>query len=196
MHYDCNDTYDGHCANCNGDTFVVDYERGDSVCCACGCVETSRLMVVQNTYKQNFDYAGYRRHDVPPQESMVVGAYFEDVRDRLVQQTAGKSNSAPYRRATYFAERISQWRLQEPPIVADDLQTIFQAYDAKYTDRYVMSKDDCRTLLWEIDARLKAYKLVPRFVKRYLVSCALMSAQSFSKHGKHFGVQLHSQLYA
>lgn len=160
---------------------MVDYERGDSVCCTCGCVEPTRLMVVQNTYKQNFDCAGYRRHDVPPQESMVVGAYFEDVSDRLIQQSSGKSNSAPYRRATYFAERISQWRLQEPAIVADDLRTIFQAYDAKYTNQqHVMCKDECRTLLWEIDARLKTHNLIPRFVKRYLVSACFMYAQSLS----------------
>lgn len=181
MHYDTTDTYDGHCANCTGATFVVDYERGDSVCCTCGCVEPTRLMVVQNTFKQNFDYEGTRRHDVPPQESMVVGAFFEDVVDRRIQQSRGKSNSAPYRRATYFAERISQWRLQEPTIVADDLRTILQAYDAKYSMQYVMSKEECRTLLWEIDARLKTHNLVPRFVKRYLVSnSCLICAQSSS----------------
>jgi hypothetical protein len=101
-------------------------------------------------------------------------------------QPVRSSNSAPYRRATYWAERISQWRQNEPPIGDDDWQTISHAYIAATSDgpmkkwdlTYVLCKDDIRELLRSCDKQLEARLLRTRFVRRYLVSFSVCNPAS------------------
>lgn len=43
-----------------------------------------------------------------PFESYLDGAFFENFDDAMAEAKARRSNSPPYRRETYFSERISQ----------------------------------------------------------------------------------------
>ena len=186
------------CANCGGDNFVIDWERGSSVCSACGCVFEAALRVggegYRATHKSNCGALGY--------ESVLAGAYTESIGDFLAAERATYRNhqSPPYRRETYWAERISQWREQEPEIDKADVQIIedeywqltnpwitsrdrmhppFRELEWRWTDdlrdrylchagtnlRYVVTKDDCRVILWSIDKKRVALGGKPLFVK-------------------------------
>lgn len=115
-------------------------------------------------------------------EAVRYGGYFEDARDAVVEERQRrKSTSPPYRRDTYWAERISQWREQEPEIPSSDFEQIEQrwkqftgelwefgigqspkwsdaswSFDAHRVRRCsrILSKEDCRQILWSIDEEL------------------------------------------
>ncbi len=175
----------GACVECGGRTYCIDYECGESTCVECGCVDScGRLMVSTATFKETFDASGARKFAAPVQESAVVGAFLEDVDLTLALSRQKNNNSAPYRRETYFAERISQWRCQEPSINAQDFAHIQERY-YDFTGRWrlasdehnpewiweqnrCLSKDECRFLLWDIDNSRISIGDCPYFVKKYL----------------------------
>ena len=200
------------CLNCNGECFIVDWERGSSVCEACGCVFESSLRIGGQGYRGTHDAGGNKVAGVAGYESVLAGAYTESISDFLAaEKQTYRNGSPPYRRQTYWAERISQWREQEPAIDADDKQAIedeywkltnpwltsqadmyapFKQLEWRWTDdlrdrfcyirgtnlRYVVTKDDCRVILWSIDKQRQAIGGKPIFVKKYLVSFAFLFA--------------------
>jgi len=158
----------------------VDAERGECTCADCGCVNRDAvLMVASARYKELYDCAGNRQFQAPLVETVRAGVYRESAADVLAQQKQ-QVTSAPYQRATYFAERISQWRGLEPSIPFHDFKEIERLYNrytnrwglsddvAKWQQGYCLSKEDTRQLLWEIDRERKRCGLKPYFVRKYL----------------------------
>ena len=202
----------GACRNCGATDYDVDAERGESTCHECGCVNTDApLLVASARYKDMYDCSGNRHWQAPLVESVRAGIYSESVDDVHAQQRQ-QAGSAPYQRSTYFAERLSQWRGEEPSIPTDDFNEIKQLY-YNYTDRwglhperqrwergYCLSKEDTRQLLWEIDRDRMKREHRPYFVKKYLVShsfmmrCCLMSARSPGDCCMHGGLCVHATL--
>lgn len=196
-----NEGWHFNCVNCGADDFAVDGERGDCVCRECGCVDRVPLSVGGNGYSARLDCNGNQIPGVHGYES-INGASI--VMEAPPGRKKRKGTSPPYRRDTYFAERISQWRMHEPGIPTPDAQEIERAYDY-FTDKwgtrggvtdfpgavwsrterglrcsYVINKEDCRQLLWHIDAQRSARGAKPYFVKKYLVSFFLFfSSWSF-----------------
>ena len=125
------------CPSCDGTSFVVDGARGDCICVACGFATSDAGVVEANG-------------------RLAKKAHLEN------QIRLATTQSAPYRRETYFAERISQWRGAEPTIeysewrVIDDTFIQFTQPGGRWEmGRSLMTKDDCRELLWEIDLQRK-----------------------------------------
>lgn len=138
-------------------------------------------MVASARYKELYDCSGNRAWRAPLVEAVRAGTYSETVADVHAQQRE-QATSAPYKRGTYFAERISQWRGLEPSIPEDDFKEIERLY-YRYVDRWglhpenkrwelghCLSKEDTRQLLWEIDRERQRRSVKPYFVKKYLVS--------------------------
>ncbi len=88
---------DGNCGNCGLRDYVVDYARGSVACAGCGACRDMALLV-----------GGGGRAATVPYESYANGAYHENFDDAVAEAMARLSNSPPYRRETYFSERISQ----------------------------------------------------------------------------------------
>lgn len=96
----------GGCSNCGHAIWIVDGTSGDYVCRNCGAVQQGGaiLLNVRSAKDRERDYSQGRL-----------------VRDEHVQGfgdpgPSKRSRSAPYKRITYFSERISQWAQREPPI--------------------------------------------------------------------------------
>lgn len=123
---------------------------------------------------------GGGRTSTVPYEPYANGAYHENYDDAVVAELAWRSNSPPYRRETYFSERISQWQMREPDIDADDFEVIerqFERCTGKYGNLdhafagarwerdpatgllrctgYVLTKAATRRMLSQIDAERK-----------------------------------------
>ena len=182
------------CENCGSTTLVVDYERGSYCCEECGCVARDPIQVAVGSYKTSHDIFGVRVAGAPRDEPVLAGARVTTVAAERMANERRKC-SPPYRRETYWAERISQCRMLEPAIDEGDLRLILAQYD-EFTNKYltnpnavwadaewkrndrgalvcnrIIDKEDCRQLLWAIDerrARVEGAK--PVFVKKYLVS--------------------------
>lgn len=92
------------CGNCGGAVFATNATSGDVYCIACGGVD-ERLLVDAATFDELFDAYGNLRQFRPKGEVYHAGEHREDVG---ASSNVRSSNSAPYRRATYWAERISQ----------------------------------------------------------------------------------------
>ena len=77
-----------------------------------------------------------------------------------------KSNSAPYKRPTYFHERISQWRMQEPEIIQGHWELIAQGYNKlikhEYGEYPIVSKEQISEILRYIDTHLIQKKVLSR----------------------------------
>lgn len=167
------------CGNCGGVVFATNATAGDVYCIACGGID-ERLLVDAPTFDELFDAYGNLRQFRPKGEVYHAGLHCESVG---AAQSLRSSNSAPYRRATYWAERISQWRQNEPPIADDDWHAISHAYIAftsggalnKWDLSYVLCKDDIRELLRSCDKQLEQRKVRTRYVRRYLVSFKVCS---------------------
>jgi hypothetical protein len=175
------------CLNCGSADFICDEQAGLYVCSDCGCC-CDVVRVEAPTYKQLFGAFGELSEGVCA-ESLVGHSYAVDVIEarRRAKRQRISSNSAPYRRSTYFAERVSQWRELEPAIDDDDWDEIAHHWsrlsgnwmsrrrrwpqDAQYkifaTD-HVMDRADCRLLLRQLDEKLIANEQRPRYVRKYL----------------------------
>ncbi len=186
------------CRNCESDNFVVDYQQGTVYCRDCGCCDDQPVTVAGGTFKKTFDANGTRRFDAPLFESTIVGAVDTTALYERMAETVKNVNSPPYKRETYFAERISQWRLGEPEIDESDMRIIvarFGELTGKWEieeDRVArprsghfsdwhwegmspvgpnpLDKEDVRFLLWDCDRRRVELGGKPLFVKKYLVS--------------------------
>jgi hypothetical protein len=170
----------GQCRNCLGSDYLVDAERGECTCALCGCVNGDAVLLVASArYKELYDCSGNRQFQAPLVETVRAGVYSETPADVIARQTS-QTQSAPYQRATYLAERISQWRGLEPSIPHEDFRDIERLYN-RYTNKwgifpeeqqwepnYCLSKEDTRKLLWEIDRQRVKADMKPYFVKKYL----------------------------
>ncbi len=182
------------CGNCGCADFLVDEHRGTYTCEECGCVDSAPILKATGAYKESFDCTGTRRHTAPVFESVVSGVYHTTAALDMAQSRP-RGNSPPYRRETYWSERISQWRLQEPDFVEGDSQRIEEKWQqlsgyfggierhARFANvnwergvdgamrtvpRFVLDKEDCRAILWSIDSDIETAGGKPTFVKRYL----------------------------
>lgn len=199
---------EGACGNCGNTSYIVDYERGQYTCDGCGCVDPAPLMVACTSFKERYDCQGTLIHDAPLSETFRYGAFTETAADTMAiaaNQKMLAKNSAQYKRDTYANELISQWQLREPDISHEDWNAINELwreltgqhsyYNKEGTPQYrpaiweptrIISKEDCRYMLWELDVRgastgvvVPANKMAyfspsttfrPHFVKKYLVS--------------------------
>lgn len=98
-----------NCRNCGCGEFVADYQRGNVVCVECGCEDAyGQLQVADATYDDCVDAFGCRIFAAPPRESVVSGAYFTTPALERAVAASTRKNSPPYKRETYWSERISQ----------------------------------------------------------------------------------------
>lgn len=182
----------GACRNCGGCDFAVDYACGECCCEGCGCVD-SRLMVASASFKQTFDLNGTRVEQAPLVEMFSSAAFSTTAADELLAERLRATASAPYKRRTYFSERLSQWQSREPAIDRvdfEEIRTLYQEYNGGKHQAWktmavdnpwrkvpiwsldrAFSKEDCRTLLWEIDRRRVALKQRAYFVVSLIFFC-------------------------
>ena len=120
------------------------------------------------------------------------------------QRNAQNKTSTPYKRETYWSERVSQWRQLEPSISADDWETItkrWRDYSGYYDEdncRFVgfkwypdergtlkcthtITREQCRMILGDIDDDRIKRDLKPYFVVKYLVSFFLSVAHTIAQ---------------
>lgn len=176
------------CQNCGGSVFVTDYQHGSVSCYSCGCCRDDLVSVVDcpRHDRETADGMGFR------QESFTSAAVFEEPDSERAHQRNKRKNSPPYKRETYWSERISQWRLQEPEIEREHWQEITDKWE-EFTGRWripgdslprfaqarwqnsrcnlLLTKELCRQLLWAIDDEIRRVGgRKPIFVKKFLVS--------------------------
>jgi hypothetical protein len=192
----------GNCRNCGAADYHVDAARGECSCVECGAVyDDARLMVASARYKELYDGTGNRRFQAPLVEHLRSGVYVENAA-MAKAELRNEKHSAPYQRATYFAERISQWRGDEPAIPPEDFAEIESLYcryssgvgrdGSRWERGHCLSKEDTRQLLWEIDDARRSRKERPYFVKKYLVSAMFMRCLSLCVGIMHGGVCVHA----
>lgn len=152
------------------------------MCTACGCC-TDVVRIQAPTYRQLHTELG----PVGCFESSWSGAYSTSLAEELAscRRKQLSSNSAPYRRSTYFAERVSQWRGLEPDIGEDEWLNIRQQWGLMsgqfdlpfrrwpedpppiWPRDHILTRDDCRLMLRLIDDRLRRVGLRGTYVKRF-----------------------------
>lgn len=171
------------CDNCGSDELFTDYSRGDCVCSMCGCVAIERLAV--DTGRKFNTEQGALCFAAPHPNSATAA----DVVESMVSSNVRPATSQPYKRETYFSERISQWRQLEPTIPYHDFRDISTKWkrmtgyyegDAGswrwcerrncYVTDQILTKEMCRVMLREIDEQRRANGESVYFVKKYLVS--------------------------
>lgn len=163
-------------------------------------------MVASARYKELYDCHGSRQFQAPLVEALRGGVYTESVAD-VESARRSQKTSAPYQRATYFAERISQWRGLEPDIPNDDYLDIRRLYERltnhwnetadvqRWERNHCLSKEDTRQLLWQLDRERQQRGVKCYFVKKYLVSLALIASLSPATCAMHAGTCVHTALY-
>ena len=176
------------CANCGSVAFCFDYARGDCVCVDCGACDYGRLAVATGYFVD--PATGYSVRA----PSFAGVAVVTDAAEYVAEQTKTLKASTPYKRETYWSERISQWRQLEPSIEQCDWNGIkkqWQIFTGFYDEdtpkfvgarwfresefgtlkcSYVLRKEDCREILHTIDKQRTINGQRPYFVKKYLVS--------------------------
>lgn len=150
-------------------------------------------MVCAESYRATFSEDGNRRVDARVQETIPSGAIVTTMAAEQSRHNGFRTNSPPYKRQTYFSERISQWRMLEPIIDGSDLRTIEREWNrltGKHTGKpdpffadsrwyrtestqqqlctHILTKEGCRKMLWHIDNNLRRYNEPAYFVKKYL----------------------------
>ena len=126
----------GYCRNCGCNDYIVDYQRGSYTCAECACIDLEQVMVNDVGFKASHDLHGARLPQAANNEPIPYGPFSGNVfDDKMESIQARRNNSPPYRRETYFAERISQWRMLEPEIDPADFREIEQEY-LRYTGRF------------------------------------------------------------
>lgn len=157
---------DRSCLECGACDWASNNSRGDIYCFACGAVADSVRLAVAK-YKDLFDEARNFKMGQGP-STLYTGGGDGGV---VFESSVRRNESAPYKRQTYFAERLSQWQMLEPEIKEDDWIKIELAYSQR---KHELRRDDgrlaiptkefIRSLLRGIDDELQK----PRFVLKYL----------------------------
>ncbi|MGB0548745.1 MAG: hypothetical protein ACPGR8_06385 [Limisphaerales bacterium] len=171
-----------HCDNCgNVRSFASDYRSGDRYCTVCGLV-LGRVMVVSNGYKSVFDSHGNIRVGARGADMFTRGQVLLDSGAHHVR----RSKSAPYKRATYFAERITQWCQREPRIDWKVRLTIDRAYRAgRYAARYVLTKRDVRAIVRDAAAQTQTPRFVDKYLEKWLTIRYILTGEP--SYGYYFG---------
>lgn len=107
----------GPCHVCNHHIWLVDAARGDYVCRGCGAVQDGVRIGCTSVKEREQAYS--QGHLVRNEHLAAIGE----------PGPCKRSRSAPYKRITYFSERISQWAQCEPEIPEDDWHWILDAYN-------------------------------------------------------------------
>ena len=150
------------CRNCGECLFVEDYARGDIICQSCGCVDD--VLVV--------DTRGYQPAVTT---EVVTQAPVVPPRFRRASRVVHSQNcSLPYKRITYFNERLTQWTGHEPEIPLADAEAIVKhwkrwapcAYPADW--QYKCDKGRIRAVLNDLDTIAVKSGEPKRFVQKYL----------------------------
>lgn len=151
------------CPSCDSHgPFHSDYERGDIICSSCGCV-VAPIMVVTHSYNSVFDRDGCIKTGAPLGEAFVRGECGEEV------PLAPTHSRSGYKRSTYFAERISQWRQREPAIEQYDFEEIWRQHDRSgHPETYCLTKEDIRQYLRNIDRRNGGKTFVTKYLEKWL----------------------------
>ena len=153
----------GGCSNCGHLIWIRDNARGDRCCASCGAIQ-DQIFVAAPRYNEVFDDDGNLNIHGAKRESYVAGDRREE---SAFAPSSRSSSSAPYKRATYFSERLSQWQMLEPEINERDWELIASTWRfSDFWKRNVLTKEDIRAILRRIDECF--VKGRPRFVKKYL----------------------------
>ncbi len=180
------------CINCCGSIFLVDESRGDCYCRECGCIQ-DRVAISQHGYTQIFDEWGNARCGAPVEESRRGPGIYESVPETDAICTKRDINAAAiYKRGTYLTERLTQWQEKEPIIGEYEWTEIYDEWKRQYPAAHILSKEDVRTLLRNIDRRIIAHGGREYFVRKYLVSKLFISSSSSSLNSKHGGLCVQS----
>ena len=177
------------CSECGSYSFTNDYAGGTLVCNACGCC-ADVLRIASCNYKQLYDDSGNRRAKAPKVESFPVGQACGAV--FLKPNRRRCTGSAPYKRSTYWAERISQWQEREPAIPGKDWCQIQEQYVTAGRP-FPLTKDEIRRLLRSLDIARKDRGKRPRFVCKYLekwltIRHRLTGIESYGVHANDYVV--------
>lgn len=145
------------CSYCNGSDIREDFAAGHWVCYGCGVV-TDGVFCDAPSYRELGHVARAPRFRRQGTTVVVV------------------PKSMPYKRITYFNEKLSQWSLDAPPICEDDEKRIFDWWTEhgeplKFTVEQwwdpIYSKSIIRAMLAAIDQELVDEGKRPRFVRKY-----------------------------
>lgn len=150
------------CNNCGGSDRFSD-NKGGYILCACGAV-IDTIRIAAPRYKEVFDRNGSIRHNAPKAEAFDYGSFVLDVCPPRIR----KSNSAPYKRLTYWGERLSQWRMREPQIPDNHWNHILDTWERVSKGEFdfnAVDKEFIREILRLVDEELQT---TPRFKKKYL----------------------------
>jgi len=131
-----------------------------------------RLATVAATYRELFDGSGNRRTDGRVFESNPHGpAVLEDYnRIRACIISTLDKNSPPYKRQTYFNERIKQWLCEEPEIPEDHWWRIRLVYQS---NPEASTKESVRRLLGLVNEREGTTLFTRKYFVSYLFRVAL-----------------------
>ena len=154
----------GGCDNCGRFNFVEDFGRGDILCGDCGLV-ADRIFCFAPSYSSTHDAHGNRTAALAPAGK----------RPRAYHGVFKGPTSTPYKRGTYFNEKLAQYRQLEPEIPEKDADKIYKRYRELNESTFKLerwygepNKEHIRQVLGSIDADRKANGKKPRFVRVYL----------------------------
>ena len=145
----------------------MDPSRGERCCANCGMLCDYRLSTVAPTYKQLFDGYGNRRCDGAVYEPNRSGPPVLEpfARSAAAILSTMDRNSPPYKRQTYFNERIKQWMCEEPPIPEDDFGYICAVY-AEHPE--ASTKEAIRRLLRLVNERYGVTRFTRKYFEKWL----------------------------
>lgn len=149
------------CSYCNKGPIVEDFERGCSVCLACGCCG-------EIVYMDDRKLIDYDERPIAVEKYAPERAAKSIVKRQAFAVVHGKKQG--YKPDTYFNEKIAQWRGLEPRIPDSDRKAIATAW-LKRLDadpELICDKAVIRDVLLDCDRELLAAKYTPYFVKKYL----------------------------
>ncbi len=123
----------GSCEVCGRDDWIPDVQRGDLICRGCGLCQ-DRIRLGGDSFRQNQARNDGGDHRNLVETAMDFAYPNPNLRpDRMPtlstkKRSLGSSRSAPYKRITYFRERLSQWQQTEPGIPESDWSRIVDSY--------------------------------------------------------------------
>lgn len=147
------------CRSCRSVDFVEDFARGDSICGNCGCCAESLFIDDRKLLAFGDEHI--------PAQAFVPDRPTKSHISRETFAAVHRAKNLPYKRATYFAERISQWIGTEPVIPNHDLKPIWLRRWPKGSKR-TCTKQEIRAILADIDTELVSSGQRPRFIRKYL----------------------------
>lgn len=150
------------CANCRSMDFREEHSSGSVICMGCGLVQ-SEILFLDYGYQESYDVAG----------GFDVNTARTAFSREAVRTVHKNTQSLPYKRQTYFNERLSQWQCNEPRIPEEDMAAIKQLWDSyakvAWPDTWAHKppKERIGAVLTTLDSDLVKDGHRPRFVRVY-----------------------------